>query len=87
MDYTKSIVMRGEESIQAIEEKATCKEAIEKEREFKRIKVERTKMRRSKKKVQQHVAKVNKEANQIARKAFNDKWSAIRVAKARDDFH
>jgi hypothetical protein len=32
VDYTKSIIMTGDDYIKAMEEKAACKEAIEKEK-------------------------------------------------------
>jgi hypothetical protein len=85
VDYTKSIIITRDDYIKAMEEKATCKESMEKEKEQRKIEAELSKGRRAQDKLQKEVAKLQRLVDAGARHAFAEKWFAKVVARAGED--
>jgi hypothetical protein len=87
VDYTKSIIMTSEEYIQAMDVKVARLEALEPEKDQRRLEVERTWEKRAKERRRVELQKIEKRQDRAARKAFNEKWSPTAVAKAGEDLH
>jgi hypothetical protein len=87
VDYTKSIIMTSEEYIQAMEAKAARKEALEHEKDQRRLEAERTRGKRAEEKRKAESQKIEKRQDRAARKAFNERWSPSAIAKAGEDLH
>jgi hypothetical protein len=87
VDYSKSIILTGDEYIKAMEEKAARKELHEKEKELKKREAELTKGKRAEDKIQKEAAKRQRLADAMAWRAFSEKWSAKAVARAGEELH
>jgi hypothetical protein len=87
VDYTKSIIMTGDDYIKAMEEKSARKESIEKDKELRKREAEVSKGRRAEEKIQKEAAKLQRLADVRARRAFAKKWSAKGVARAGEELH
>jgi hypothetical protein len=73
VDYTKSIIMTGDDYIKAMEEKAARKDLLEKEKELKKREAELTKGKRAEERVLKEAAKLQRLADARARCAFAQK--------------
>jgi hypothetical protein len=80
VDYTKSIIMTGDDYIKAMEEKAARKDLLEKEKELKKREAELTNGKRAEERVLKEAAKLQRLADARAHRAFAQKWSAKAVA-------
>ena len=87
VDYTKSIIMIGNNYIQAMEEKVARKESLEKEKELKKKEAELTRERRAEDKIQKKKAKLQCLEEVGAQRAFVEKWSSKAVAAASEKLH
>jgi hypothetical protein len=87
VDYTKSIIMTRDDYIKAMEEKATRKEQVEKDKELKKKEAELTKEMRAEEKILKEVAKLQRLADVRARRAFSQKWSPKAIAEAGEALH
>jgi hypothetical protein len=63
LDYTKSIIITGDDYIKALEEKEACKELVEKEKELKKREVELTIGRRVEDKILKEASKLQRLAD------------------------
>jgi hypothetical protein len=87
VDYSKSIIMTGDDYIKAMEEKAVRKELVEKDKELKKREAEISKEKKAQEKVLKEAAKLQRLADVRARRAFAEKWSVKAVAQAREELH
>jgi hypothetical protein len=87
VDYTKSIIMTGDDNIRAMEEKASQKEAAEKEKQSCRHEAELTKVKRTEEKAQLAVQKSKRQSDGATRTAFKQRWSTAAMAKAGNSLH
>jgi hypothetical protein len=87
VDYTKSIIMTGDDYIKAMEEKSAQKESFVKEKELRKREAEFSKGKRAEEKIQKEAAKLQRLADADARRAFAKKWSAKAVARVGKELH
>jgi hypothetical protein len=79
--------MTSEDYILALEDKAARMEAMQQEKENRRVEAERTRQIKSTERMRAQLLKVERQQDKAARKAFNERWYVGAVAKPGKELH